>query len=105
MRRFSRVLVTVSVLLFSASCTKKSGETPSQTAASLTEIRIGQFGSMTGGEATFGQSTDKGIRLAIDARNAAGGIKGKQIKLITEDNQGKPEEASAAESSSQVFRV
>jgi len=95
MRRFSRVIVTVSVLLFSASCTKKSGDTPAQTAAALTEIRIGQFGSMTGGEATFGQSTDKGVRLAIDAKNAAGGIKGKKIVLITEDNQGKPEEASA----------
>jgi len=95
MHRLSRVLLTVSVLVFSASCTKKSEEAPAQSAASTTEIRIGQFGSMTGGEATFGQSTDKGIRLAIDARNAAGGIKGKKISLITEDNQGKPEEAAA----------
>jgi branched-chain amino acid transport system substrate-binding protein len=95
MRCFSRVFVAVSVLLLVAACTKKSGETPQQTAAALTEIRIGQFGSMTGGEATFGQSTDKGVRLAIDAKNAAGGIKGKKIVLITEDNQGKPEEASA----------
>jgi branched-chain amino acid transport system substrate-binding protein len=95
MHRFNRVLVTVSVLLFSVSCTKKNSETPSQTAAALTEIRIGEFGSMTGGEATFGQSTDKGIRLAIDARNEAGGIKGKKIVLIAEDNQGKPEEAAA----------
>jgi branched-chain amino acid transport system substrate-binding protein len=50
---------------------------------------------MTGGEATFGLSTDKGIRLAIDAKNAAGGIKGKKIVLLTEDNQGRPEEAAA----------
>lgn len=95
MHRLSRVLLTVSVLVFTASCTKKSEDAPAQSAASTTEIRIGQFGSMTGGEATFGQSTDKGIRLAIDARNAAGGIKGKKISLITEDNQGKPEEAAA----------
>ena len=58
------------------------------------EIRIGQFNSLTGPEGTFGQSTDKGIRLAIDAANAAGGIKGKRINLITEDNQSKPEEIS-----------
>lgn len=69
-------------------CTKKS-------TTSADEILVGQFGSMTGGEATFGQSTDKGVRLAIDAKNAAGGIKGKKIKLITQDNQGKPEEAAA----------
>lgn len=95
MHRISRGLLTVSVLFFIANCTKKDDQTPAQSAAALTEIRIGQFGSMTGGEATFGQSTDKGIRLAIDARNSAGGIKGKKIVLITEDNQGKPEEAAA----------
>jgi branched-chain amino acid transport system substrate-binding protein len=73
-------------LVLSAGCTKKSNSD---------EILVGQFGSMTGGEATFGQSTDKGVRLAIDTKNAAGGIKGKKIKLITVDNQGKPEEAAA----------
>ena len=53
----------------------------SDKASNDSEIRIGQFGSLTGAEATFGQSTDKGIRLAIDAVNAAGGVKGKKIKL------------------------
>lgn len=93
MRRFNRLLV-IGSMVFAVGCTKKES-TPSESAANATEIRVGQFGSMTGGEATFGQSTDKGVRLAIDAKNAAGGIKGKQIKLITEDNQGKPEEAAA----------
>ncbi len=74
-------------------CTKKAEISASATDSK--EIRIGQFGSMTGGEATFGQSTDKGIRLAIDTKNSAGGINGKKIVLITEDNQGKPEEAAA----------
>jgi len=85
------------VLLFSAmfslvGCIKNSTGSNAQPS---NEIRIGQFGSMTGGEATFGQSTDRGVRLAIDAKNAAGGIKGKKIVLLTEDNQGKPEEAAA----------
>lgn len=75
-------------------CTKKTDSSGGAASAS-DEIRIGQYGSMTGGEATFGQSTDKGVRLAIDAKNAAGGVKGKKIRLITEDNQGKPEEAAA----------
>lgn len=95
MRNFQLLILSMAVAL-TAACTKKSdsaGGTDSAAAAS--EIRIGQFGSMTGGEATFGLSTDKGIRLAIDAKNASGGIKGKQIKLITADNQGKPEEAAA----------
>lgn len=79
-----RVLLVSSLILLSA-CTKKESN----------EIVIGHFASMTGSEATFGQSTDEGIRLAIDEANAAGGIKGKKIKLITLDNQGKPEEAAS----------
>ena len=66
-------------------CTKKASN----------EILIGHFGSMSGSEATFGQSTDNGIRLAIDEANLKGGIKGKKIKLITMDDQGKAEEAAS----------
>jgi branched-chain amino acid transport system substrate-binding protein len=51
---------------------------------------------MTGSEATFGQSTDNGIKLAIEQWNAKGGVKGKQIALRTYDSQGKPEEAAVA---------
>ena len=70
--------------LFSA-CTKKSSD----------EIVIGQYGSMTGGEATFGQATDEGVRLAVEEVNAAGGIRGKKIKLVTMDDQGKAEDAAS----------
>ncbi len=60
------------------------------------EIRIGEFGSLTGTTATFGQSTHNGILLAVDETNAAGGVIGKKLKLITEDDQSKPEEAKTA---------
>ena len=59
-------------------------------------IKIGEVGSMTGSEATFGVSTHEGIQLAIKEQNAKGGIKGKKIELISLDNQGKPEEAAIA---------
>ena len=59
-------------------------------------ILIGHFGSMTGSEATFGQSTDNGIRLAIKEVNAAGGVLGKTIELKTYDDQGKGQEAGTA---------
>ena len=58
------------------------------------EIVVGHFGSMTGSEATFGLSTDEGIKMAFDEVNAAGGVKGKKLKLITMDDQGKAEEAA-----------
>ena len=60
------------------------------------EIRIGEYGSLTGPQATFGISTRDGIQLAVDEINAAGGINGKSLKVITLDDQGKFEEAVVA---------
>ena len=60
------------------------------------EILIGHFGSMTGSEATFGESTDNGIKLAVDELNAAGGIRGRKVKLITYDDKGDAREAGTA---------
>lgn len=59
-------------------------------------IKIGHYASMTGSEATFGQSTDNGIKLAVEERNAKGGVKGRTIALTTYDNQGKPDETVTA---------
>ncbi|UCF79283.1 MAG: ABC transporter substrate-binding protein [Candidatus Eiseniibacteriota bacterium] len=60
------------------------------------EIRVGEFGSLTGTTATFGISTKNAIDLAIGEANEAGGINGKLIKVIVEDDQSKPEEAATA---------
>ncbi len=57
-------------------------------------ILIGHYASMTGSEATFGVSTDNGIKLAIEEINAAGGLNGRPLKLITYDNQGRQQEAA-----------
>ena len=59
-------------------------------------IKIGEVGSTTGSEATFGVATHQGVDLAIKEINATGGIKGKKLKVILLDNQGKPEEAATA---------
>jgi branched-chain amino acid transport system substrate-binding protein len=59
-----------------------------------TTIRIGQFASLTGKEATFGVSSDEGTKLAIDELNAAGGLLGKKVELITEDNLSKQGESA-----------
>ena len=65
-------------------------------ASSSNEIVIGHYGSMTGSEATFGQSTDNGIKLAVEEINAKGGIKGKKVRLITYDDKGDAREAGSA---------
>ncbi len=59
-------------------------------------IVIGHFASMTGPQATFGISTDRAIRLAIKERNAKGGVKGRQVELVTIDDAGKQSEAATA---------
>jgi len=55
-------------------------------ASTSNTISIGHFGSLTGSEATFGTSTDQGIRMAFDEVNAKGGVLGKKLNLVTEDD-------------------
>jgi len=83
MKSFFLSLVVVLPLL--AGCTHNTNE-----------IVIGEYDSLTGSDATFGLSSNKGVRMALDEVNAAGGIKGKKVKLITLDDQGKNEEAASA---------
>lgn len=82
-KRFLAVLAFV-ILGLGVSCGKK---------ANPNEILIGEFGSMTGSQATFGISTANGIELAMEEINAASGINGKTLRVITVDDQGKPDEA------------
>ncbi len=83
-----RSLVAISLLCIAASlgCSKSDKNV----------LLIGEYGSLTGGTATFGQSTHNGIMLATEEINAQGGLLGKKVKILTEDDQSKPEEAKTA---------
>jgi branched-chain amino acid transport system substrate-binding protein len=61
----------------------KSGQPPGGV------IKVGEFASLTGSEATFGQMSHHGTELAIAEFNAAGGVLGQKLELHTEDNQSK----------------
>lgn len=79
--------------------TPEGGESTAAALSDTGPILVGHFASMTGSEATFGQSTDQAIRLAIEERNAAidaGTLKGRKIALKTLDDAGKPQEAGTA---------
>lgn len=56
-------------------------------------IKIGGIIPKTGAAAVYGNSTDNGIKLAVDEINANGGIGGKQIEYLSEDDKGDPTEA------------
>src|SRR5262249_18631834 len=60
------------------------------------ELVIGEFGSLTGSDATFGQSTKEGVELALNELTSQkeGKIGGLKIRPVVEDDQGRPEEAA-----------
>jgi branched-chain amino acid transport system substrate-binding protein len=66
------------------------------TTASLAQetIKIGEYASLTGKEAAFGTSSHNGTQLAIEEINAAGGVLGRKLELITEDDQSKQGESA-----------
>ncbi|HEV2106203.1 MAG TPA: ABC transporter substrate-binding protein [Candidatus Eisenbacteria bacterium] len=64
--------------------------------SSKDELVIGEYGSLTGSDATFGQSTRMGVELALDelTKTAQGKIGGLPVRAVIEDDQGKSEEAA-----------
>jgi branched-chain amino acid transport system substrate-binding protein len=57
------------------------------------QIKIGVAEALTGNAAQYGLPIRKGFDLAVSELNGAGGINGKKIELVIEDEQGKKEEA------------
>lgn len=53
-------------------------------------IKIGLSGALTGGDAVLGETQRQGVTLAVDEINAAGGINGRKIELIVEDEANDP---------------
>ena len=66
-----------------------------QTAAVVNDIPVGVYAALTGGEASFGKATLQGVTLAAEEINSSGGVLGKKIRLVIEDDQGKAEEAAS----------
>ncbi len=85
----TRIFLTISLVIsifFSFACVQKGGNgTTGQTGDT---IRIGVYGDTTGATSSFGQSTKNGIQLAFEEINAAGGVNGKKLEMLFEDDQG-----------------
>lgn len=72
-------------LLLIISCTRQTDE-----------IAIGVNFPLSGGLAVYGTPLLEGLQLGVDDVNQNGGVNGKEIKLIIEDNQGNPARAATA---------
>lgn len=77
----------LAVVLASGGC-KDKNDTPGNsggggggTGGSGDTILVGEYGSMTGSEATFGKSMDDGIKLAVEEFNKGGGLNGKKVAI------------------------
>ena len=67
-----------------------------QQGVSEREVIIGQFAALTGPAAQLGLRMQAGIKAQLDAVNKAGGINGRQIKLVSRDDGYEPEKAALA---------
>ena len=83
-KRFALLLlVLVLVLSVFTGCQKEAGT-----------IKIGLEGPMTGDYAYEGQGFEKAVKLLVDQTNEAGGLLGRQIELVIEDDAGDPTQAA-----------
>lgn len=66
------------------------------TAQAADTVKIGLMAPLTGSWASEGQGMKKIVELLAEQQNAKGGVLGKQIEVVTEDDGGDPRTASLA---------
>ena len=91
MTRIFLAICVITSMLFTFACVDKSGT--GTTSGGGDTIKVGVYGDTSGGTSSFGQSTKNGVQLAFEEINAAGGINGKKLEMLFEDDQGTPEKA------------
>ncbi|HUJ15189.1 MAG TPA: ABC transporter substrate-binding protein [Thermoanaerobaculia bacterium] len=95
-RNLLKIFTIIAVVLLAGCPPKNEAGGGGAAGAGGGDILIGEYGSLTGPQATFGTSTHNAIIMAMDEINAAGGVNGRKIKVLTEDDQSKQEEAANA---------
>lgn len=89
MKKLSAILTLSSLALglgLLTGCAPKAPET----------IKIGTIQPLTGAIAVYGKNVSQAVQLAVDEVNLAGGIGGKKVELVTEDDGFKPENTVSA---------
>jgi branched-chain amino acid transport system substrate-binding protein len=92
--RNSFLLILFPALLLLVSCNRNQ---PGATRDRST-IKIGYYGDLSGPTFNFGESAKNGVLMAAEEINQAGGINGRRIDVVIEDDQGSAEMAAARSS-------
>ena len=90
MKSVKKIIALLLATLMIAGCFAACGgeETPdTPDAAEGGEIVIGVQGPLTGGAAQYGIAVANAAQLAVDEINAAGGVNGAKLKLVTADDE------------------
>lgn len=88
MKKTGKIACTAIVMLLIAGlvfvgCTQKTSDA----------IKIGGIFPLSGSVAVYGLEARNGVQMAINEINAAGGVLGKELVLIAEDDEGNPEKS------------
>lgn len=86
LRNNAKVLSVIGVLLVALFTVTNCGRTDDA-------ISIGAALPMTGSTSYYGEDSKRGIDMALDEINSAGGVRGRQLKVIYEDTQGSGNQA------------
>ena len=83
--------VAIALMALAFSCTRQSN---TNDGVDHSTIKIGYFGDLSGPTFNFGRSAYQGVLMAADEINYAGGINGRRIDVVFEDDRGSAEEAA-----------
>lgn len=88
--KVKRLIAFLVVSILILGCSRQSDPNPRD----RTPIKIGFFGDLTGPTFNFGQSAKNGMLMAVDQINLTGGINGRPLDVVMEDDHGSPERAA-----------
>lgn len=91
MKRTILALLLITTLFASLACERRGTGTATDGGG---VILVGYYGDLSGNTSSFGQSTKNGVEMAAAEINNAGGINGRQIRIVVEDDQGEPNKAA-----------